>query len=201
MEKMVKKLLVATGLIASAAVALMPLTSYAAQTVVNQAPFANGYACNDAQSGNECARAEDGPTVVTVNVKPVLSIDATSGGHLIQVNPDMIGRGTLSAQIRSAMNFTVSLSAEVPYLQNEENSEYIIPANNTIEVGKSAWGIKKIGDTDEYTALTSTPAVFYTGPAQDNPEWIDFEVGVSAGPKLPQGFYSTTVTITAAVQN
>lgn len=200
MEKMVKKLLVATGLIASAAVALMPLTSYAAQTVTGPL-YANGYACNDAQSGNECARANSDDMTVTVNVKPVLSIDATSGGNLIQVNPDMIGHGTLSAQIRSAMDFTVSLSAEVPYLQNDENAEYIIPANSTIEVGKSAWGIKKIGETEQYTALTSTPTVFYTGPAQDEPEWIDFEVGVSAGPKLPQGFYSTTVTITAAVQN
>lgn len=202
MEKTIKKLLVATGLIASAAVALLPLTSYAAQTVSGPL-YANGYACNDAQPGNECARATNtnGPTTVTVNVKPLLSIDATSGGDVIQAYPDTVRSGKLSAQIRSAVPFTVSLSAEVPYLQNEEVNEYVIPAKSTIEAGKSGWGIKKFGVTDAYTALTTRPEVFYEGPAQDEPEWIDFEVGVSAGSRLPQGIYSTTVTITAAVKN
>ena len=203
MEKTIKKLLVTSGLIASAAVALLPLTSYAAQTVTGPG-YAHGYACNDAQPGNECARAnqqEGGPTVVTVDVKPVLSIDATSGGDVIQAYPDTVRSGKLSAQIRSAVAFTVSLSAEVPYLQNEEVNEYVIPASNVIEAGKSAWGIKKSGATDQYTALTTRPEVFYEGPAQDDPAWIDFEVGVSAGSRLPQGIYSTEVTITAAVKN
>lgn len=200
MEKTIKKLLVATGLIASAAVALLPLTSYAAQTVSGPL-YANGYACNDTQSGNECARDISGPTTVTVNVKPLLSIDAASGGDVIQAYPDTVRSGKLSAQIRSAVPFTVSLSAEVPYLQNEEVNEYVIPAKSTIEAGQSGWGIKKVGVTDAYTAVTTRPEVFYEGPAQDEPEWIDFEVGVSAGSRLPQGTYSTTVTITAAVKN
>lgn len=224
MEKTVKKLLVATGLIASAAVALLPLTSYAAQTVTGPG-YAHGYACNDSQSGNECARAnqqEGGPTVVTVNVAPTLAFDASNafsltcngsddtcknledGSKAIQAFPGMFRKGTLTARVRSAKPFTISLSAADPYLKNKDESGElisVIPARNFVDENDKAlsgWGVQKTGETG-YTGLSSQSAVFLTSDTpQDDFGDFNFSVGVVASDKTPQGLYSTEVTVTAA---
>lgn len=226
MEKTVKKLLVATGLIASAAVALLPLTSYAAQTVTGPG-YAHGYACDDSQPGNECARTtqqinEDGqagPTVVTVDVKPVLAIDAVSltcsgandtckdvdaDSKAIQAFPGMFRKGTLTASVRSAKPFTISLSAEDPYLKNyDESGELVsvIQARNFADENDkslSGWGVQKTGEVG-YTGLSTQPVVFLTSDdPQDDFGDFNFSIGVVANDKTPQGLYTTEVTVTAA---
>ncbi len=227
MEKTIKRFLVATGLIASAAVALLPLTSYAAQTVTGPIPgisdtgYAHGYACNDNQSGNECARAtQNGSTEVVVNVDTVLAIDAFSltcsgsddichedeaGSKVIQAYPGLVRTGTLTATVRSAKPFTISLSAEEPYLMGYDsegkNTGVIIPASDVIDGVNNGWGIQKTGETG-YTKVTTRPVVFYDSgsSAQDAFADFDFTVGVSANSNIPQGFYSTEVTVTAATK-
>lgn len=192
MERIIKRILVATGLCLSLAVALMPLTSYA----VAGHPNDHGFNCDN--NNNECATS-NGSTEVTVRIDPSISIDAVADTEVIRVTPAMTATGKLSVQVRSAMSYTISLSADVPFLQNTESEEFVIPSSSNIVAGKSAWGIKK-QDATEYSAITTTPEVFFTSAAMDEPTWTDFEVGVSASSKLPQGRYSTTVNITAAIK-
>lgn len=221
MEGIVKKLLVTTGLIASSAVALLPLTSYA-EPVTNPVDPHGVYNCSDEPGGVPCARAdqqEGGPTLVTVDVKPVLAIDAVSltcagesdtcvnvGGDesgknikAIQAYPGMVRTGALTARVRSAKPFTISISAEDPYLKNYDeagNIAGVIPSNNLIDGEHNGWGIQKDG---AYAGVTTRPTVFYTSDvAQDDFANFNFEVGVSANNTIPQGIYETEVTVTAA---
>lgn len=217
MEKTVKKLLVATGLIASAAVALLPLTSYAVATGAN-----SDYFCDqNASSSNPCARAEqtNGSTQVTVNVDSVIAIDAVSltcsgdsdtcvdvdaNTKAIQAYPGTVRTGTLTTSVRSAKPFTISISAEEPYLKSYDDSGdmtgYIIPSSNAIDGQHNGWGIQKNGAADgEYSSITTHPTVFLTSDVpQDEFGDFNFKVGVSVKDNVPQGLYSTEVTITAA---
>lgn len=216
MEKTVKKLLVATGLIASAAVALLPLTSYAVETGAN-----SDYFCDqNASSSNPCARAnQNGSTQVTVNVDSVIAIDAVSltcsgdadtcvdvdaNTKAIQAYPGMVRTGTLTTSVRSAKPFTISISAEDPYLKGYDASGdmtgYVIPSSNTIDGSHNGWGIQKNGAADGvYSNVTTQPTVFLTSDVpQDEFGNFNFKVGVSVKDNVPQGLYSTEVTITAA---
>lgn len=194
MERKIRNLLVATGVILSSAVALLPLTSYA----VTGPGYAHGYECNDEQEGNECAR-EDGDLLVRVVIDPTIAIDMASGGDTIQAYPNMVNTGKISAEVRSASPYTISLSADEPYLTNTDDDSYnILP--RAVETGKNAWGVKKDGE-DTYTAISTVPQVFYSSDsAADDGQLTEFEVGVSISPTLPQGTYQTDVTITAAVK-
>lgn len=217
MEKTVKKLLVATGLIASAAVALLPLTSYAVTTGAN-----SDYFCDqNASSSNPCARADQtgGSTKVTVNVDSVLAIDAVSltcagdtdtcvdvdaDTKAIQAYPGLVRTGTLTTSVRSAKPFTISISAEDPYLKGYDASGdltgYVIPSSNVIDGDHNGWGIQKSGAADGvYTNVTTQPTVFLTSDVpQDEFGNFNFKVGVSVKENVPQGIYSTEVTVTAA---
>lgn len=206
MEGKIKKLLLVTGSVMSATVALLPLTSYASTTQpvtgpvpgISEQGYAHGYACDDSQAGNKCVN-DQGTTTYTVNVAPILSIDAASGGDVIHVEPNLARTGTLSADVRSAKEYTISLSAEVPYLTNVEDDTFSIPSRSEIAPGKTAWGIKKYGE-NTYTAITQTPQVFFTGGPHDTTTTTEFEIGVSVSDRLPQGTYATDVTITAAIK-
>lgn len=241
MEKTVKKLLVATGLVTCAAVALLPLTSYAVEAVPGmgaaaQLPPNSDYFCDTLQAGeNFCASAitqqnavdadgnptgNAGPTIVTVNVDTVLAIDAVSltcvgendtcvntgkdsdGNDVkaIQAYPGMVRTGALTARVRSAKPFTISISAEDPYLKGYDASGdftgYVIPSSSLVDGAHNGWGIQKDG---AYTGVTSRPTVFLTSETpQDEFGNFNFEVGVSATDTIPQGLYSTEVTVTAA---
>lgn len=209
MERKIQKLLVVAGALMSVSVALLPLTSYAA---ITDPEYSYGYECNQNLPQNHCASGNAGPTTVTVDVKPAIQMynaifdngnaeldpndpdSATSGS--IQVYPDTVRTGRLAVDVRSALPFTITLSAAHPYLANAEDDSFIIPARAEITVGKSGWGIKKSG-AEGYTALTTTEQVFYDSTANNVAQWINFEVGVAASPNIPQGTYSTEVTVTA----
>ncbi len=197
MERKVKKVLLVAGMVTSAMVAMLPLTSYAAVTGPG---YAGGHECNDAQAGNECAKTEGNEMEVLVNVADLIEIDAASGGDVIHVSPEMSRTGELTAHVRSAKPYTISLAAkDSPALENIEDNSFVIPASETIEAGKSGWGIKKF-NADTYTALRQNPVVFYEGPANDEFTTTAFEIGVSVSSKIPQGTYSTEVEVTAAVK-
>lgn len=227
MEKTVKKLLVATGLIASAAVALLPLTSYATSHIsAPGTPYAD-YECHKgadpyAPLSTACAYTDQqvgGPTVVTVNVDTVLAIDAVSltcsgdsdtcvdvdaDAKAIQAYPGMVRTGTLTTSIRSAKPFTISISAEDPYLKGYDDSGdftgFVIPSSNLVDGKSNGWGIQKNGAADGvYSNITAQPTVFLTSDVpQDEFGDFNFKVGVSVKDNVPQGMYSTEVTITAA---
>lgn len=210
MERKIRNLLVATGVLLSSAVALLPLTSYAAVTDPN-----HGYGCTPLydENGKETDATENicenegATTVVRVLIDPTIAIDMASGGDVIETAPNMVATGAISANVRSAMGYTVSLSADEPYLTNTDDDSYNILPRTTIEAGKNAWGVKKDQSVNggatvsEYTAISTVPQLFFSSddPADDGQD-ISFEVGVSTSATLPQGVYQTDVTITAAVK-
>lgn len=177
-------------------------------------------ACHDSASDKETCAKSSGGMDISVNVDSVIAIDAAAmntaaDNNIIHITANMATTGTFATRIRSAMPYTISLSAERPYLTNIDNDEFIIQPSSTITPGKSAWGIKKLGADgvaeDNYTALGYNPVVFYTGEPTDLEAggasdakgfvWKNFPVGVSSSSKLPQGTYATEVNVLATVKD
>ena len=176
MEHFVKKLLAITGIMIVAGLALLPVASYAAESSQN--------------------------IDVEVVVERVLRLDAASGGNTINLVANQVSKGNISAKVYSTMPYTISLSADQPNLVHSELSSYSIPASSNVAVGTDAWGVKKSGESN-YTAISTTPTVFYTGTAAtpDAGTTTNLEVGISLGTNLAAGTYSTAVTVTAAFLN
>lgn len=185
MEKLIRNLLVLTGAIMGVAVACTPLTSYAVTIDTDRA--------ND--SGN---------TIVNVNVDGVLEITAMSS-DVIMAFPDVISNGTLDVTVRSAMPYTISLSAEDTFLTDETESHFI-PARSELTIGKVGWGIKKVASdnsaAEAYTAIQDTPVVFYDSDeaVADDGFMTQFPIGVTVNNNTPRGTYTTTVTALAAIK-
>lgn len=207
MERKVQKLLITTGLVIGAVVAMLPLTSYAA---VSGPAAGSIYNCGErtdntlgvvGQSGEPCATGE-GTLAVNVLINSTLEMDAAATKDVqIEVASNQVKTGTLVASVRSARNYTISISAEEPRLIAESDPDGIIgiPSKSQIQAGTSAWGMKKFGATD-YSAVTQIPTVFYEGTANADFVPTSFEVGVSTSSTLPTDTYSTDVTITAATK-
>lgn len=184
MERKIKQLLLVTGSIMSAAIALVPMASYASYSEFDQKPSTNGN------------------TAVKVNVLDSISLDAASAGDTIVVASDTIGTGKISASVSSTAAYTISLkSVGSSNLVNKTNSSATIPAGTNISVGNSAWGIKKPA-ASSYTALTTTSQVFYngTGAGPNTSIPTDFEVGVSVSSAVPSGDYATEIEVLAAIK-
>lgn len=213
MERKITKLLVSTGVVTALAVSMIPLTSYAAVSSI--------YNCG--QDGTEACASSDSTSQVSVTVNDILTLDATktgmetTGEHVvngvIQAYPGLTRTGKLNVNVRSAKAYTISLSAEEPNLIYNDNDSIMIRARNDIEAqDKSGWGIKKINsdgsNATKFSAITTAPVEFFTGQPTDLVAGHDennfvitaFEVGVKAGPEIPQGTYQTDVTVLAAVK-
>ena len=176
MEHFVKKLLAITGIMIVAGLALLPVASYAAESSQN--------------------------IDVEVVVERVLRLDAASGGDTIKLVANQVSKGNISAKVYSTMPYTISLSATQPNLVHSKLSSYSIPASSNVAAGTNAWGIKESG-ASAYTAITSSPEVFYTGTAATPAAGTttNFEVGISLGGNLAAGTYSTAVTVLAAFRD
>lgn len=212
MERKIAKLLAITGVAVSAAVALTPLTSYAA---VNQ----HGYNCDPTNPSNKtisdadapggtlgvadsttggCASLTTGAKKVTLNVESNISIDAASG-VTINMTPHVLGTGNISATVTSTHPYTISLSSSSPNLTNTANGALNIPAKSTFTKDDNGWGVKKVGE-DSYTAMTGIPTVYYTSNEPATSAITNFEVGVAVNESTTPGVYQTDVTVTAATQ-
>ncbi len=206
MEYKIRTLLVATGIALGAMVALTPLTSYATNMKM-------GDNCLQYQTGalatveGTCIE-RTGSTEVLLNVQSLLILDAASG-DTISAKGDETVNGKISATVRSSHDYTISLSSANPTLTNPDNVDYTIPATSDVTAGINGWGVKKDAsvkkDTDtDYTAVTTTPTVFFEGGptalVEGEGNQTNFEVGVGVSPVLPAGTYSTTVTVTAAIK-
>lgn len=184
MEAKVKKLLVVSGVIASAAVALVPMTSYASYKELTATPPSTA-----------------GSTKVSVNINDYISLDAASAGDTILVSSNEVGTGKISASVSSTRDYTISLKAKTnPSLVNTDQT-YSISAGSNVQAGRTAWGIKK-QNASTYSALSTTSQIFYTGTGtgEDNSIQTDFEVGVSVDENVPSGDYSTEIEVLAAVK-
>lgn len=184
MEGKIKKLLIASGVTIGAAVAMMPLTSYASYKELTATPPSAG-----------------GSTNVSVNIKDYISLDAASADDTIFVSSNAVGTGKISASVSSVRDYTISLKAKSnPSLVNADKT-YSISAGTNVQAGRTAWGIKK-QNASTYSALSTTSQIYYTGAGagEGNSIKTDFEVGVSVDANVPSGDYSTEIEVLAAVK-
>lgn len=200
MEKTIKKLLIATGVVISGFIALTPLTSYATNAPGSYFGCVR-YGDTDADKV-ECPdpASDRGNTVVNLNVDTILELDVVSKNIQIAAETSRIASGELSATVRSSREYNILLSAEQPNLIHNVDNNYAIPAASNLEAGTNGWGIKKDG-AEGYTAVTKDPQVFYEGDSAMDSRQTDLEIGVATSPSLPAGTYSTIVTVTAATKN
>lgn len=209
MERKIKQALILSGAFMGAAVALLPLTSYADTTELTSP----GAACRTDEDQDplkypttefcKTTSTPNGTTHVEVTVEDVIALDleATAGTE-ISAYPGLLKTGTFPVRVRSALPYTISLSAEETNLIDEAEPNHMIPARNGIEAGSLGWGIKKNGE-DAYSAIRQNPVVFFdsgTGVADDFTT-TEFDVGVAVTDATAQGTYSTTVNVLAAVKN
>lgn len=198
MEKTIKKLLLVAGVVVGGLVALTPLTSYA--VTVPDAYFDCFQYGDAADAEVRCPDpiSKQGNAVVNLNIETLIEMDVVSGDP-IDAQSNMIASGEISATVRSSREYTISLSADQPSLTHDTNTSYTIPAANDLQAGTNGWGVKKDGE-DGYTALTSSPQVFYEGLSSIDGRQTDLEIGVATSPSLPAGTYSTVVTVTATAK-
>ncbi len=146
-------------------------------------------------------------TDVSVEVGPTLTIDATEGMSG-QVDYTRILEGSISTAVSSNLGYTVMLSATNPVLTNETNTENTItPVANTttLQKGTTGWGIwtgeGTTAETKTYAPITTKATEYYsdTSAAADGIGTVHiFGVGIAVSPSIPNGTYSTVVTVTAA---
>lgn len=218
MERAIRKLCVATGVLISATVAMLPLSSYAApQTVVTD----TSTTCTDDTISSKnpinvnCNRSID----VIYNVLPAIEITAVSGiteSEAIMLSPTEVRTGNFSATVTSNTGYTLSLSSledsvDGPYMKNNnaagpctdaENKNNCIPAlagGATLTGGTAGWGVNY--GAGAYQGLTTDLVEYYRSDTIAKGETITFGVGIAAAPNLTQGIYQGTVVITAHAGN
>jgi len=206
MERKIAKFLACTGVVIGAAVALTPLTSYA---IVNE----HGYNCDPTNPSTltnsdgwgianlttgGCAAQNSGAKKVAVNVESKISLDAVSGAT-INTTPHILGTGNISATVSSSHPYTISLSASETSLVKTDNPALSIPTKSGFTKDDDAWGIKKSG-ASSYSAITTTPEVYYTHDSSATAQATQFEVGVAVTEETAPGTYQTDVTVTAATK-
>ncbi len=147
-------------------------------------------------------------TDVKVQVGSTITID-TATGMSGQVDYTKILEGNISATISSNLNYKVLLSAKEPSLvKSGDNTSTITPVlsmNTVLEKGVTGWGIwtgnGTTAETKTYNPITTTEQEYYntTTPAADGIGTVHtFGVGIAVSPSIPNGTYSTVVTVTAA---
>ncbi len=195
MEKIIQKLLITTGLVIGVFVAALPFGASAADGLVKVTTTE----CNaaDYQEGNTL-QCYTGGFDITVNVKTALRLDAVAGPATIKPTPTSIGTGSISATVTATGIYTLSLSSANPELQHTTYNA-TIPSVDGVEAGVPGWGVKK-GDSSDYSAVTTTPTVFYTSPSGGAATTTNLEVGIGVGAGTPAGDYATSVTVTAALK-
>ncbi len=134
---------------------------------------------------------------VVVNINPQISLDVANEVNVekSETNPSTAG---LDVKINSNQKYSVGISATNPNLTSSTNNVAIPAKSGLLNTAENGWGIKLKDDT-EFTALTSTLQTFYTASGAEI-KTIPFTIGISTSPDLPNGEYSTDITITA-VQN
>lgn len=209
MERKIAKLLACTGVIMGGAIALLPLTSYAIEPTPGDILKEHGYVCDKANPSTltnsdgwgvtdlttkGCA-SSSGAQRVAVNIESQISLDAASG-TVIRTSPHNLGTGEISATVTSTHNYTISLSATETSLVKSDDSTLGIPAASGFTKDDDAWGIKKQNATN-YSAITTSPEVYYTGTPSPSAQETKFEVGVAVTEQTAPGTYQTDITVTA----
>ncbi len=141
------------------------------------------------------ARSESTPSNnVEVAINNTISLDVTNEVEVkkSEVNPST---AAFSALVASNQPYSVSISSANPNMTSSTSSTAIPSKSGTLTSNDNAWGIK-LSTTSTYEQITTTPKLFYSS---SNPESksLPFTIGISTAPDIPNGEYSTNITITA----
>ncbi len=131
---------------------------------------------------------------VTIAVNPTISLDVADEVTVekSETNPSTAG---LDVKVTSNQKYSVGISATDSNLTST-TSEVKIPAKSgLLNTTENGWGIK-LKDNTNYTALTTSLQTFYTASGAEI-KTIPFTIGISTAPNIPNGEYSTDITVTA----
>ncbi len=152
--------------------------------------------------------ARQATTDVNVQVGPTITIDAAKGMSG-EVDYTKILEGNISATVSSNLEYILMLSADEPALVNTVDSTKtispVLSMNTVLEKGVTGWGIwtgnGTTAETRIYEPITTVEKAYHydTSPAEDSIGTVcTFGVGIAVSPSIPNGTYSTVVTVTAA---
>ncbi len=187
MDKKLKKLFVATGILMAALIASIPLTTYA-----------------DVQDDHDGSVSVKVSSVLTMEVIVPDDDPGTEAKDMnIDVTPNMIGTGSFSAKVSSNKIYTLSLNAkngktDMTLSSDPEGTTVNkIPGTGLVQQGQTSWGVK-LHTADSYQAIPATSKEFYRSSQAIADETTTFDVGIAVGSNLLAGKYSSTLVITAA---
>lgn len=131
---------------------------------------------------------------VDIEVNSMISLDVAEEVNVekSETNPST---ANLDVKVSSNQKYSVGISASDSNLTSA-TSEVKIPAKSgLLNTAENGWGIKLKDDID-YTALTTSPQTFYTASGAEI-KTIPFTIGISTALDIPNGEYSTEITVTA----
>lgn len=132
---------------------------------------------------------------VSVNVTSTLSLDVAPE---VEVETSAANPSTANLDVKVSSNqpYSVNINAKSHAELTSSTTEVKIPsANGALNNNTNEWGIKKPEGT-QYTVVTTTPELFYQSSVAEI-KTIPFIIGISTSPDIPNGEYSTDITITA----
>lgn len=157
--------------------------TYPAQSVGRQ----YGYPVRCVAHGEESKNVE-------IVINNTISLDVASEVEVKkgESNPSTAG---LEIKVASSQPYNVSVSSSDPVLRSNAISTTIPSKSGLLNTNENAWGVK-LSSSNNYSQITSIPTAFYTASGAET-KTIPFTIGISTAPDLPNGEYSTDITITA----
>lgn len=141
------------------------------------------------------ARTEVLPNNVEITINPTISLDVAPE-VAVEKSATNPSTANLDVKVSSNQPYSVNINAKSHAELTSSTTEVKIPsANGALNNNTNGWGIKKPEET-EYTAVTTTPQLFYQSSVAEI-KTIPFIIGISTSPDIPNGEYSTDITITA----
>ncbi len=131
---------------------------------------------------------------VTVNINPQISIDVVDE-VVVEKGENNPATADLNVKVSSNQKYTLGISARNPNLTSSTSNVKILAKDGLLNTTENGWGIKLKDDT-EFTALSNTSQTFYTASGAEI-KTIPFTIGISTAPDIPNGEYSTDITVTA----
>lgn len=179
MEKIIKKLFISGTLLVALAVSCTALTS--------------SYAVDENKPPKD--------TTFELTIPEVVTLSKVDGVNIEQASLGTINEDNIVAEVMTNSNYQIQLSATTPDLKlnGDITSSQFIPATANVQAGVNGWGVKNANNI--YDAVTTTPKPFYNGVMTGStPASVNLPVGIGVAPTLPNGTYSTVVTLTVATQ-
>ncbi len=131
---------------------------------------------------------------VSITINPTISLDVVNEVEVKKsdTNPST---AAFSALVASNQPYSVSISSANPVLTSSTSSATIPSKSGLLNTNDNTWGIK-LSTASTYEQITTTPKLFYSSSSPESKS-LPFTIGISTAPDLPNGEYSTDITITA----